>query len=53
MIHEVAGDILLTRAQVIAHGIAANDPMTEGLALSLHEKHPSMHKDFHHWCHIS
>ena len=38
MIYEVAGDILLTRAQAIAHGIAANDPMTEGLALSLHEK---------------
>jgi O-acetyl-ADP-ribose deacetylase (regulator of RNase III) len=53
MIHEVAGDILLTRAQVIAHGIAANDPMKEGLALSLHEKYPSMHKDFHHWCHQS
>jgi O-acetyl-ADP-ribose deacetylase (regulator of RNase III) len=53
MIHEVAGDILLTRAQAIAHGIAANDPMTEGLALSLHEKYPSMHKDFHHWCHNS
>ena len=51
MIHEVAGDILLTGAQVIAHGIAANDPMSEGLALSLHEKFPSMHKDFHHWCH--
>jgi len=53
MIYEVAGDILLTRAQAIAHGIAANDPMTEGLALSLHEKFPSMHKDFHHWCHNS
>jgi O-acetyl-ADP-ribose deacetylase (regulator of RNase III) len=53
MIYEVAGDILLTRAQAIAHGIAANDPMTEGLALSLHEKFPAMHKDFHHWCHTN
>ena len=53
MIHEVAGDILLTGAQAIAHGIAANDPMSEGLALSLHQKFPSMHKDFHHWCHNS
>ena len=53
MIHEVAGDILFTRAQAIAHGIAANDPMSEGLALSLHEEFPSMHKDFHHWCHNS
>ena len=53
MIHEVSGDILLTGAQVIAHGVAANDPMSEGLALSLHERFPSMHKDFHHWCHVN
>lgn len=51
MIHEVEGDILLTRAQAIAHGVAANDPMSQGLALSLHERYPAMHKDFHHWCH--
>jgi len=51
MIHEVEGDILLTKAQAIAHGIAANDPMTQGLALALHERFPAMHKDFHHWCH--
>ena len=51
MIHNVTGDILLSRAQAIAHGIASNDPMKQGLALSLHEKFPSMHKDFHHWCH--
>jgi O-acetyl-ADP-ribose deacetylase (regulator of RNase III) len=25
--------------------------MTQGLALSLHQKYPAMHKDFHHWCH--
>lgn len=51
MIIEVEGDILLSQAQAIAHGIAANDPMTQGLAKSLHERMPSMHKDFHHWCH--
>ncbi len=51
MIYEVEGDILLTRAQAIAHGVAANDPKSQGLALSLHEHFPSMHKDFHHWCH--
>lgn len=51
MIHEVEGDILLSKAEVIAHGIAANDPMNQGLALSLHERYPAMHKDFHHWCH--
>ncbi len=53
MIHEVEGDILLTGAEAIAHGIAANDPMNQGLALSLHERYPAMHKDFHHWCHVN
>ena len=52
MIHEVEGDILLTSAQAIAHGVAPNDPMNQGLALSLHERYPAMHKDFHHWCHV-
>lgn len=50
MIYEVAGDILLSKAQAIAHGVSANDPMKQGLALALHEKYPAMHKDFHHWC---
>ena len=52
MIVEVEGDILLSRAEAIAHGVAANDPMNQGLAASLHENYPSMHKDFHHWCHL-
>ncbi|HIE53984.1 MAG TPA: Appr-1-p processing protein [Chromatiaceae bacterium] len=51
MIHTVEGDILLTRAQAIAHGVAPMDPMDQGLAKSLHERYPAMHKDFHHWCH--
>ncbi len=50
MIQQVSGDILLSKAQVIAHGVAPKDPMNQGLALSLHEKYPAMHKDFHHWC---
>jgi len=50
MIHEVEGDILETKATAIAHGVAANDPMTQGLAAALHERYPAMHKDFHHWC---
>lgn len=25
--------------------------MNQGLALSLHERYPAMHKDFHLWCH--
>jgi len=51
MIHEVEGDILLSKAHAIAHGIAANDPMSQGLARALHELYPAMHKDFHHFCH--
>lgn len=51
MLYQVTGDILLSRAQAIAHGIAPNDPMNHGLALSLHTLYPAMHKDFHHWCH--
>jgi O-acetyl-ADP-ribose deacetylase (regulator of RNase III) len=50
MIHEVSGDILYTGAQVLAHGVAANDPMSQGLALTLHRRFPSMHKAYHHWC---
>ncbi len=34
MIHQVEGDILLSKAEVVAHGIAANDPMNQGLALA-------------------
>ncbi|MFT5396233.1 MAG: O-acetyl-ADP-ribose deacetylase (regulator of RNase III) [Gammaproteobacteria bacterium] len=51
MIYQVKGDIILTKAQAIAHGVAPNDPMNQGLALTLHENYPAMHKDFHHWCH--
>jgi O-acetyl-ADP-ribose deacetylase (regulator of RNase III) len=50
MIHEVEGDILKTAAAAIAHGVAANDPMNQGLAAALHQLYPAMHKDFHHWC---
>ena len=50
MIYEVKGDLLLSRAQALAHGVAPSDPMNQGLALQLHERYPAMHKDFHHWC---
>lgn len=49
MIHEVSGDILLSRAQAIAHGIAPNDPFDQGLARALREKWPMMHKDYRHY----
>jgi O-acetyl-ADP-ribose deacetylase (regulator of RNase III) len=50
MIKEVSGDLLLTRAQVIAHGVAPNDPFHTGLALQLRERWPAMYKDFRHFC---
>ncbi len=53
MIHEVSGDILLTNAQAIAHGVAPNDHFDSGLALSLREKWPTMAKDFRHYAHQS
>jgi O-acetyl-ADP-ribose deacetylase (regulator of RNase III) len=51
MIHEVSGDILLSRAQVLAHGVAPNDSFAHGLALALRQRWPSMYRDFRHWCH--
>jgi len=51
MIREVAGDILLTRAQVIAHGIAPHDHFDTGLALALRERWPSMVRDYRHAIH--
>ncbi len=51
MIHEVEGDILLTRAHAIAHGVAPGDHFDQGLALSLRERWPAMYKDFRHWMH--
>ncbi len=50
MIYIVNGDILLSQAQAIAHGVAPNDPMAHGLSLAIHQRFPAMHKDFHHWC---
>jgi O-acetyl-ADP-ribose deacetylase (regulator of RNase III) len=49
MIHEVTGDILLTKAQAIAHGVAPNDHFDSGLALALRERWPAMAKDFRHF----
>lgn len=53
MIHEVSGDILMTKAQTIAHGVAPNDNFATGLALALRERWPSMYKDFRHYCQVS
>ena len=51
MIYEVEGDILLSKAQAIAHGVGINDPMDKGLALQLRTKYTAMYKDFDRWCH--
>ena len=51
MIKEVSGDILLSKARVIAHGIAPNDHFNSGLALDLREQWPAMYQDFRHFCH--
>ncbi len=50
MIYKVEGDILLSKAQAIAHGVGASDPMDKGLALELRNKYPLLQKDFNRWC---
>lgn len=50
MLIQVTGDILLTKAQVIAHGVAPNDDFHQGLALALREQWPALYKDFRHYC---
>jgi O-acetyl-ADP-ribose deacetylase (regulator of RNase III) len=50
VLHEVEGDLLLSGAQAIAHGVAPNDDFHVGLALSLRERWPAMYKDFRHYC---
>lgn len=53
MLKEVSGDILLSKAQVVAHGVAPADHFNQGLALSLREQYPAMAKDFRHYCQVS
>lgn len=52
MIHEVEGDLLLSRAQALVHGVAPLDDFGQGLALALRERWPAMVRDFRHWCHV-
>lgn len=51
MIKEVTGDILLSKADLLAHGISAQDPFDSGLALALRERWPSLVKDYRHYAH--
>jgi len=50
MLHELSGDILLSRAKAIVQGVAPNDDFMNGLALQLRERMPAMYKDFRHYC---
>jgi len=48
MIKEVQGDLLLSKAAAIAHGVGPNDPFSQGLALRT--QWPALYKDFRHYC---
>lgn len=50
MIRYVTGDLLKSKAAAIAHGVAPNDPFSQGLAHALREAWPAMYKDFRHYC---
>ncbi len=50
MIYKVSGDILLSKAHAIVHGVGVNDPMDKGLALQLSRKYPGLQRDFDCWC---
>lgn len=51
MIRYVSGDLLMSNARAVAHGVAPNDPFNQGLAATLREYLPAMYKDFRHFCH--
>lgn len=53
MLKKVSGDILLSNAQAIAHGVAPGDHFEQGLALALRKDNPAMVKDFRHYCQLS
>ena len=53
MINYVKGDILQSKAEMIAHYVAPNDNFGQGLALSLREQWLAMYKDFRHFCQVS
>jgi O-acetyl-ADP-ribose deacetylase (regulator of RNase III) len=50
MIHNVSGDLLESQAKLICHGVAPGDHFSQGLALGLRERWPSLYKDFRHYC---
>lgn len=50
MIRYVSGDLLMSDAKAVAHGVAPNDDFGQGLAHTLREHLPAMYKDFRHYC---
>lgn len=53
MFYEVSGDLMLSQARLIAHGVAPGDHFSQGLALALRENWPALAKDFRHYCQSS
>lgn len=47
---EVTGDILLSNAKALAHGVAIDDDFKHGVGAELKAQWPSMYKDFRHFC---
>ena len=50
MIREVTGDILLSNADVIAHGVAPADELETGLGAGMRETFPDMFTAFREYC---
>ena len=50
MMHLLDGDLLLSKADLIAHGVAPGDDFKSGLTMALREKFPALYKDFRHYC---
>ena len=48
----VSGDLLLSSAQALAHGVAPGDHFNQGLALALRQAYPAMARDFRHYCQL-
>ncbi len=49
-IYEVSGDVMLTSAQTIAHGVAPGENYPTGIALAVRERWPEAVKDFKSVC---
>ena len=50
MLKQVQSDLLLSKAAVLVHGCAPNDPFARDLVPSLREQWPAHYKNFRHYC---